>query len=80
MNLFKVFTGAAAQELGSKEQSLAAFQRAIQISPNQAPAWQVLNFNKLFFSLKNTLLFKISGFGTASGKKWLLFRVDQYLQ
>lgn len=34
-------TGAAAQELGNKEQALAAFQRAIQISPNQAPAWQV---------------------------------------
>jgi superkiller protein 3 len=37
----QVFTGAAAQELGNKEQSIAAFQRAIQISPNQAPAWQV---------------------------------------
>ena len=36
-----VFTGAAAQEQGSKEQALAAFQRAIQSSPNQAPAWQV---------------------------------------
>jgi tetratricopeptide (TPR) repeat protein len=40
-NFKKVMTGAAAQELGNKEQALAAFQRAIQISPNQAPVWQV---------------------------------------
>ncbi len=37
-----LFTGAAAQELGNKDQAQAAFQRAIQISPNQAPAWQGL--------------------------------------
>ena len=37
-----MFTGAAAHELGNKEQSLAAFQRAIQTTPNQAPAWQGL--------------------------------------
>ncbi|CAF1093937.1 unnamed protein product, partial [Brachionus calyciflorus] len=37
-----VMTGAAAQELNNKEQALAAFQRAIQISSNQAPAWQGL--------------------------------------
>jgi tetratricopeptide (TPR) repeat protein len=37
-----VFTGLAACELGSKEQSLAAFQRAIQISPEQPTAWQGL--------------------------------------
>jgi Tfp pilus assembly protein PilF len=36
-----LFTGAAAQELGSKEQALAAYQRAIQISSNQPTAWQV---------------------------------------
>lgn len=37
-----VMTGAAAQELGNKEQALAAFQRAISISSTQAPAWQGL--------------------------------------
>lgn len=36
-----VFTGAAAQELGNQAQAQAAFQRAIQIQANQAPAWQV---------------------------------------
>jgi Tfp pilus assembly protein PilF len=36
-----LFTGTAAQELGSKEQALAAYQRAIQISSNQRSAWQV---------------------------------------
>ena len=36
-----VFTGAAAQELNNTMQAQAAFQRAIQIQPNQAPAWQV---------------------------------------
>lgn len=36
-----VFTGAAAQELGNTMQAQAAFTRAIQTQPNQAPAWQV---------------------------------------
>ena len=36
-----MFTGAAAAELGSKEQAIAAYQRAIQISSNQPSAWQV---------------------------------------
>lgn len=37
-----VMTGAAANELNNKDQALAAYQRAIQISSNQAPAWQGL--------------------------------------
>ena len=36
-----VFTGAAAAELGNKEQAIAAYQRAIQNSSNQPSAWQV---------------------------------------
>jgi Tfp pilus assembly protein PilF len=36
-----VLTGAAAQELGSKEQAIAAYQKAIQYNSAQAPAWQV---------------------------------------
>lgn len=35
-------TAAAAQELGNRDQALAAFHRAIQISSEQAPAWQVI--------------------------------------
>ncbi len=42
-----VFTGAAAQELGSKEQAIAAYQKAIQYNATQAPAWQV-NHNYLY--------------------------------
>lgn len=37
-----VMTGAAANELNNKDQALAAYQRAIQISSDQAPAWQGL--------------------------------------
>ena len=36
-----VFSGAAAFELGNKEQSQAAYLRAVQISDTQAPAYQV---------------------------------------
>jgi hypothetical protein len=34
-------TGAAAFEQGIPAQALASYQRAIQISATQAPAWQV---------------------------------------
>jgi hypothetical protein len=34
-------TGAAAFEQNISAQALASYQRAIHISPNQAPAWQV---------------------------------------
>ena len=60
-----VFTGAAAQEQGSKEQALAAFQRAIQSSPNQAPAWQVhivLSSSYSSLDLLNMLLSFLSFF------------------
>jgi hypothetical protein len=38
-----IFTGVAAQDLGNMAQAQAAFQRAIQISSNQAHAWQVIS-------------------------------------
>jgi Tfp pilus assembly protein PilF len=37
-----VFSGAAANDLGIKEQALASYQKAIEISPTQPTAWQGL--------------------------------------
>ncbi len=37
-----VFTGAAAHELGNAMQAQAAYQKAIEIQPNQTHAWQGL--------------------------------------
>jgi tetratricopeptide (TPR) repeat protein len=44
-----LLTGAAAFELGNKDQALAAYQRAIQINHNQPPAWQVRKVMIRFF-------------------------------
>lgn len=37
-----LFTGLAAEELNSYQQALAAYQKAIQLAPNQPTAWQGL--------------------------------------
>lgn len=60
-------TGAAAQENGSRDQALAALQRAVQISPNQAPAWQVIQHIQIIFIIiiiniySNIFVFTLKG-------------------
>jgi superkiller protein 3 len=46
-----LFTGVAAEELGSHQQALAAYQKAIQLAPNQPTAWQGL---AQFFEKQNS--------------------------
>ena len=63
-----VMTGAAAFESGIQAQALAAYNRAIQISPTQTPAWQVICFLLLiiFLFLKLQMFIKCFLIGSCS--------------